>query len=120
MIKTIAALGLVGAAGISICDLCPPGSQRIAAVSGRVSITPLTIALAQSEKKVTLNVEGMTCGGCVLGTRKVLTRLSGVLRADVSYENHRAVVTYDPAKVTVEQMIAAIKTLGYRAQVIAS
>ncbi len=60
----------------------------------------------------------MTCGGCVIGVRTVLTRLDGVSKADVSYEDQRAVVTYDPAKVTIQQMIAAIGTLGYKATVI--
>ncbi len=60
----------------------------------------------------------MTCGGCAIGVRRVLTRLDGVREADVSYEQQRAVVTYDTTKVTVEQMIAAIKTLGYKATVV--
>ena len=55
----------------------------------------------------------------VLGTRKVLTRLPGVAKADVSYEKGTAVVTYDPRKVTVEQMVAAIRTLGYTATPVA-
>ena len=42
-------------------------------------------------------------------------RLPGVTTADVSYEKGTAVVTYDPAKVTVVQMVEAIKTLGYTA-----
>jgi copper chaperone CopZ len=61
----------------------------------------------------------MTCGGCTLATRKVLTRLPGVVRADVTYDPQQAVVTYDPAKVTVAQMIAAVKTLNYTATVVA-
>lgn len=55
----------------------------------------------------------------MLGTRKVLTRLPGVAKADVSYEKGTAVVTYDLSKVTVEQMLAAIKTLGYTATPVA-
>lgn len=34
-------------------------------------------------------------------------------KADVSHEKDQAVVTYDTWKVTVEQMIAAVKKLGY-------
>jgi copper chaperone CopZ len=37
---------------------------------------------------------------------------------EVSYEEKRAIVTYDPARVTVEQMIAAAQTLGYEATVV--
>ncbi|MBA3497498.1 MAG: heavy-metal-associated domain-containing protein [Gemmatimonadales bacterium] len=74
---------------------------------------------ANTLSQVTLRVEGMTCGGCTLATRKVLVRLPGVKRADVSYERRQAVVTYDPAKVTPAQMIAAVKTLNYTATVVA-
>jgi mercuric ion binding protein len=59
----------------------------------------------------------MTCGGCVGATKKVLTRLDGVTAADVSFEKGEAIVTFDDQKVTVDQMIAAIATLGYRAAV---
>jgi copper chaperone CopZ len=40
------------------------------------------------------------------------------VRAEVTYEEQQAVVTYDPAKVTVARMIAAIKTLNYTATVV--
>lgn len=125
--KTLATLGLLGAAGaLSLCDLCGPGSQSVAAPGGLVSTAYATQVRAQvpaqvrarpavAPRTITLAVKGTTCGGCVLGTRKVLTRLPGVTTADVSYEKGTAVVTYDPAKVTVEQMVGAIKTLGYTA-----
>lgn len=44
--------------------------------------------------------------------------LDGVTRADLSYEKREAVVSYDDAKVTVQQMVAAIKTLGHSASVV--
>lgn len=128
MSKTLLALGVLGVAGaLSICDLCEPTSARSAnslvpvahAAPFAERAAPAT-APAVEPRTVTLRVEGMTCGGCVIGVRKVLTKLDGVSRAEVSYENQLAVVTYDPAKVTVERMIAAIRTLGYRATVVAT
>jgi copper chaperone CopZ len=74
-----------------------------------------TAAAAEQLETVRLKVVGMTCGGCVISTRKVLTRLPGVTKADVSYEKGEALVTYDPGKVTIAQMVAAVKTLGYTA-----
>ncbi|HKO16649.1 MAG TPA: metal-binding (seleno)protein [Gemmatimonadaceae bacterium] len=126
MMKTLLTLGILGAAGaLSICDLCPTGSSRpVASLVSVAHATPLAayttsvVPPAADTKTITVRVEGMTCGGCVIGVRKVLTRLDGVAKAEVSYEQQRAVVTYDPAKVTVEQMIAAIKTLGYKATVV--
>lgn len=116
-------IGAVGA--FSICDVCKPQTAD-AAPSAVVAAAPVTAAArsllplavnAAEEKTVRLTVEGMTCGGCTISTKKVLTRLTGVAKAEVSYEKKEAIVTYDPAKVTVEQMIAAIKTLGYTATV---
>lgn len=116
-------IGAVGA--FSICDLCKPQTTgaaptAVVAAAPAAAAAPSVPALgadAAEEKTVRLTVEGMTCGGCAIGTRKVLTRLTGVAKAEVSYEKKEAVVTYDPEKVTVEQMIAAIKTLGYAATI---
>jgi Cu/Ag efflux protein CusF len=44
-----------------------------------------------------------------------LARLDGVVHAEVSFEEKAATVQYDPAKVTPEQMIAAIESIGFRA-----
>ena len=125
--------GALGAT--SICDLCTPGNTgrlvnpRSAYAEPAVMATATPVALAKTTsdrafpiaaaaerlETVRFKVVGMTCGGCVISTRKVLTRLTGVTKADVSYEKGEAVVTYDPAKVTVAQMVAAVKTLGYTA-----
>ncbi|MGQ0712324.1 MAG: metal-binding (seleno)protein [Gemmatimonadaceae bacterium] len=108
------------AATFAICDVCrtPPVPGQDAAI---VSIATASVRdAAVDPKTVTLNVTGMTCGGCAIATRKVLERLEGVKEAEVSYEDQRAVVTYDPDRVTVEQMIAAVKKLGYTATVVAS
>lgn len=126
MIKTFLTLGVIGVAGVaSICDLCKPAPANSA--SSLVPVTYAALVAAQATpapvpanepRTARLKIEGMTCGGCVIGVRRVLTRLDGVRSAEVSYENKEALVIYDPAKVTVEQMIAAIKTLGYKAMVV--
>lgn len=127
---------LLAGGGLSLCGLCDTNRalQRGAAyelmgvadsqtparsgfVAGISNVAPVA---APATKTVTFKIQGMTCGGCVFGVRKVLSRLRGVSKANVTYEDSRAVVTYDPAMVTVGQMTAAIKTLGYSATVVAS
>lgn len=129
MNKALFALSAVGVVGVtSICDLCTSRPAHVApalvataqAATLPSQTTPAVISPVTDAKTITLHVDGMTCGGCVIGVRKVLTRLNGVSKADVSYEKQRAVVTYDPVKVTVDQMIAAIKTLGYKATAVTS
>lgn len=139
MNKPLATLGIFAVTGaLALCDLCKPAAEGNAARTGPMSVafatspqerpaqerpaasvqpkSPAAAAGVQSAaQSVTLAVKGMTCAGCELATRTVLTRLPGVVTAEVSYEKGTAVVTYDPAKVTVTQMVAAIRTLGYTA-----
>ena len=61
----------------------------------------------------TLNISGMTCGGCVRSVSKVLNALNGVAKSDVSLEERRAVVDFDPDKVGVDQLKHAIEEAGY-------
>lgn len=63
------------------------------------------------------DVEGMDCGGCVIGTRAALKKLPGVEQADASYDEATgeggAWALYDPNRVTPERMMESIRELGY-------
>jgi mercuric ion binding protein len=116
------------ATGAGVCDLCRPTTTPTRSTSAPVTAAPPFQVLAAvapasvraaTQDTVALHIEGMTCGGCTIATRKVLERLDGVTKADVNYELKRAIVAYDRTKVTVPQMIAAIATLKYTATVIA-
>lgn len=114
-----------GVAGLTtIGELCGPGTSLLPAEAPAARATPammpamMPVSAAAAADTVTLKIEGMTCAGCTIATRKVLERLDGVQKADVSYERKLAIVTYDPAKVTTRQMIAAVATLDYTATVV--
>ena len=47
--------------------------------------------------------------------KRALEGLPGVSRADVSFAKKEAVVTFDPAQVTVEEMIEAVRRAGFSA-----
>lgn len=87
-----------------------PTSETAAAVASTPAV-PAGLARAD------FNVAGMDCGGCVIGTRAALKKLQGVHTADASYDDATGEGTawalYDPAKVTPERMMAAIRELGY-------
>lgn len=110
---------VIATGALAICPLCgnAPAPQAAVAQLARVTAPVALPTALPTESVVTLRIAGMTCGGCVVGVRKVLSRLDGVRRADVSYEKASAVVHFDPSKVTPTQMIAAVKTLGYTAVV---
>lgn len=64
-------------------------------------------------QEVVLEVEGMTCASCNITVSKALTNLDGVEEAQVTFEPPQAVVTYDPARVSIEQMVEATTNVGY-------
>jgi len=64
---------------------------------------------------IDLKIEGMTCGGCVKSVTRVLSGVAGVSAADVSLDEGRALVTYDPAKTGVEAMKQAVERAGFKA-----
>ncbi len=64
---------------------------------------------------ITLNIGGMTCGGCGNSVTKVLENLNGVEKADVSLENAHAVITYDADKIQTAALIEAVEDAGFDA-----
>ncbi len=69
-----------------------------------------------AEEKVMLNVRGMTCAACVARVEKSLRRVEGVKEAAVNLAAERAAVVYDPAQATVEDLLQAVRRLGYEAE----
>ena len=65
-------------------------------------------------KTITLNIEGMHCGGCVKSVTQVLTELAGVQSADVQLEG-KANITFDENRVNVAQLIEVIEDAGFDA-----
>lgn len=66
-------------------------------------------------KELVIPVTGMHCANCANTVARSLKRLSGVDEANVSYASERAIITYDPKRVTPDQMIETIKSIGYGA-----
>lgn len=64
---------------------------------------------------VTLAVPGMTCAACPFTVKKALTKVEGVSKAEVSYENREAIVTFDDSKTNVEALSNASGNAGYPA-----
>ncbi|MFA9433761.1 MAG: cation transporter [Deltaproteobacteria bacterium] len=52
-----------------------------------------------------------------MAVRKSLVRLEGVHKVKVTFKPPLAVVTYDPSKVNVEQMIEATTKVGFPSSV---
>lgn len=70
-------------------------------------------ANAPDTATVTFVVEKMTCNGCALSIQRVLTGIDGVQEATVSFEPPQAVVTYEPSRVSIQELTAATAEIGY-------
>lgn len=62
-------------------------------------------------QKLTLDIEGMSCGHCVHAVKQALEQLDGVRVDEVKIG--AAVLSYDPASVTSERIAQAVAAEGY-------
>lgn len=74
-------------------------------------------AAVQGKAIVTLSIEGMTCEACAKGIEGLLASIKGVRKANVEYEQGRAVVEYDPAIVQPQAFVDRINESGYTAKI---
>lgn len=62
---------------------------------------------------VTLDLPTMNCTMCPITVKKALTKVDGVSRAEVSYEDKEAMVTFDDEKTSADALIEATTHAGY-------
>ena len=60
-----------------------------------------------------IRIRGMICRSCTDEVSGMLLRTKGVVKATVSYRKAMAVVSYDPALVSSDELERRIKALGY-------
>jgi Cu+-exporting ATPase len=65
---------------------------------------------------VELEVTGMTCAACAARIEKKLNRLDGVT-ATVNYATEKATVAYDPTALGPDDLVTAVRSIGYDAHV---
>jgi Cu+-exporting ATPase len=64
-------------------------------------------------RQTTAIVTGMDCAGCAANIGRGLKRLEGVKEANVNFATSKAAVTYDETKLKTDDIIAAVKKMGY-------
>lgn len=65
--------------------------------------------------EVSLEIQGMTCAACVNRIEKKLKDLSGVLDVSVNLATEKAFVRYVIGSVAIEDMVAEVEGIGYKA-----
>ena len=82
----------------------------------KVESKSVMVVEKENIEKVQFSIEGMTCEGCENHVSNEVNKLSGITSIQVSYKNANAIIEFDSSKVSVNQIIEAIKTTGYEVQ----
>ncbi len=67
-------------------------------------------------EKITLNVQGMSCGHCVKAVEGSVGALSGVSTVKVNLEAAKVDVEFNPQEVSLDKIKETIDDQGYEVQ----
>ena len=84
-------------------------------VVGGHAWSPVPAVTPPAPQDVTLIVENMRCGSCMVAVEKALLAATGVQSARVNLSAKRVAVRYDAQSTDVEQLTAALDRAGFRA-----
>ncbi len=65
-------------------------------------------------ERISMPIEGMTCSSCASRVEKRLNELDGV-EASVNFATEQATVSFDPARLEADELVAAVGATGYAA-----
>lgn len=82
-----------------------------------LALAAIVVPTLASTRTVTLAVPGMTCAACPITVKKAISRVEGVSKVDVTFEQREAVVTFDDAKTSVQKLTKATEEAGYPSSV---
>jgi len=72
-------------------------------------------SLSDGLETIQLNISGMHCAGCAAGIEATLKMMDGIKEASVNFATSKGIFTFDPTKITKQQIVDKIKELGYDA-----
>ena len=83
----------------------------------RATQTSPPVAVADGNSAVLkVKIPSMDCAACAVSIQTKLRKQTGVVTAQVSYDTKEAVVQYDTAKLTPQDITAAIDETGFKAE----
>lgn len=88
-------------------------SSKVSPAELENTITSLGYGVAKNE--VTLKVGLMHCASCALNIETALKKTNGIISANVSFPLERAKISFDPERITIQEIIKVIESVGYSA-----
>ncbi len=86
----------------------PPNSAKLNTAAFSDSVT-----ISNNESRIDLLLSGIRCSSCVWLIEKFLMKQEGILSARVNYATHRATITWNVEKTTLNTIIQAVRSIGY-------
>lgn len=59
-------------------------------------------------------IKGMTCEGCTEHINSELSKVTGVIESNTSYEKANSTVKFDKSKISIDSIASAISKTGYK------
>ena len=100
----------VAVAGVSGC-----GNDNATAGSAPGGSPVEASASEAQQREVTFSVPDMSCPMCPITVRKALAGVDGVVGAEASLDHKQARVVFDPAKTSIDALVAAVAEAGFTA-----
>ncbi|MEN6402856.1 MAG: heavy metal translocating P-type ATPase [Armatimonadia bacterium] len=91
-----------------------PTERLISAVEASGYEASVAVALG---RRISLAVKGLHCAACVNRVEQALRKVDGVNDVTVNLASERAEGSFDPARVSVSELLAAVQSAGYEAEV---
>lgn len=82
-------------------------------------MTSLSLPLmAETTERVSLSIPNMVCMSCEMQIETAVTAVNGVTRVDFDGEQKLAMVSFDPARASLEAILDASEAAGYPATLV--
>ncbi len=65
------------------------------------------------QEKMTLFLDGMTCGNCEMRIEAALSGLDGIHRVKASFQRTKVEIVFEPSKISKRSVVEIIEKLGY-------
>jgi len=93
----------------------PPEKQRELALFNRQDMQKDFVrVLSDQEHECTLIIGDITCAACVWLLERFASEIPGVNSLHINHSNHRGVVSWDPNKIGLGEILTRLHQIGYR------
>lgn len=77
------------------------------------TLEPTKLQSTESDRQITMAIEGMTCASCVRRVENALAKTEGVNTASVNLATEEATVHFDPDKISLDVLQKVVTDAGY-------